>query len=67
MKKILGLIVVTTLSTMAVAQDNGMGNHNGNSSGNYSFSGTQMLLGAILLVLIIGGVVWFLNNSRKAK
>ena len=50
-----------------MAQNNGMGNHNGNSYGNYSFSGTQILLGAILGVLIIGGLVWFLNNSGKEK
>lgn len=50
-----------------MAQDNGMGSHNGNSSGNYSFSGTQMLLGAILIVLIVAVVLWVSNNRRNRQ
>ena len=64
MKKILSLVVGATLSIVAMAQDNGMGNHNGNSSGT-SFSGTEMLLGGILLVLIIGIAAWVFNSRRN--
>jgi len=67
MKKLLILTTAFVLSFAAFAQNEGMSNQNGNSSGNYSFSGTQILLGAILLVLIIGGLMWFFNNSRKKQ
>ena len=69
MKKIVVLICAFTVNFVVFAQNDGgnMGNHNGNSSGYSSFSTTQLLLGAILIVLIIGGVIWVANNSRKAK
>lgn len=65
MKKLLILFIAFTLSIGVFAQHDGgmMGNPNGNSS----FSTTEMFLGGILIVLIIGGVIWFVNNSRKAK
>ena len=66
-EKVSMLTTAFVLSLEVFAQSEGMGTHNGNSSGSYSFSGTQMLLVAILLVLIIGGLVWFLINSKKGK
>lgn len=65
MKKILSLVYITLLSAVVFAQDSGMGNHNGNSSANYSISGTQMLLIAILLVLIVAVILLVFNTRRN--
>jgi uncharacterized membrane protein len=69
MKRVLILIYALTVSIGVFAQndDRMMGNRNGNSSGSSSFSTTEVFLGAILIVLIIGGVIWIVNNSRKEK
>jgi hypothetical protein len=65
MKKLLILIAVFTLSIGPFAQHDGMAHNNGNSSS--GFSTTEILLGIIVIGLLVGGLVWFVNNSRKAK
>lgn len=64
MKKLLILIAALTLSVGAFAQD---GRMMGNNNGNYSFSGTEMLLGAILMLLVVGILVWVLDSRRNRR
>ena len=65
MKYLLILIAALALCTGLFAQDGGMMRNNGNGNGNYSFSGTEMLLGAILIVLVVALLVWVLSKRRN--
>ena len=64
MKKLMILIAALTLSVGAFAQD---GRMMGNNNGNYSFSGTEMLLGAILILLVVAILIWVLDSRRNRR
>ncbi len=64
MKTLIILCAAFTLSVSAFAQD---GRMMGNNNGNYSFSGTEMLLGAILIILIVAVLVWVLDSRRNRR
>lgn len=67
MKKLIAFFLTLTFSLDILAQNRGMGNGHGDFNGNSSYSVTEMLLGAILIVIVIALLMRFFNNSRNGK
>ena len=67
MKKMMMFFLAFTYSLGVLAQHQEMGNNHGNFNGNSSFSTTEILLGAILIVIILAFLMRSFNNSRNGK
>lgn len=67
MKKLMAFFLALTFSLGVLAQNQGMGNGHGDFNGNSSYSVTEMLLGAILIVIIIALLMRSFNKSRNGK
>ena len=67
MKKLIAFFLAIIFSSGILAQNRGMGNGHGDFNGNSSYSVTEMLLGAILIVIVIALLMRFFNNSRNGK
>lgn len=67
MKKLTMLFLAFTFSLGVIAQNLGMGNGHENLNNNSSYSITEILLGAILIVVVIALVMRSFNSSRIGK